>query len=106
MGNSGPRRDRRSNRRVEGSGTTGRLGTSVAARILDLSLSGVRLETSAALAPGGRYPLQVDGGTARPLGVEVVWCRLERAGIPGRGALFRAGARLIGDDLPGPRIRS
>ena len=75
-----------------------RLGLFEAAAVINISLTGVALQTQKYLAVGKDYPLRVDGESgALCLNGTVVWCRLIRTKPIGHGEvvpIYRAGIKF------------
>lgn len=84
--------------RIESSGH-GKVRSSVAMRVLDVSTVGLQMEVSAALRPGSIYELDADiDGLPLAARVRITRCRAGSYAADGKGGrvlLFRAGAEFI-----------
>jgi hypothetical protein len=85
----------------------GRVKSTVAVRVVDISEAGVQMELSAALRPGSTYELSVDlDGIALSGVVRITRCRAGGYVPDGKGGrllLFRAGAEFIQLDGTGAK---
>jgi len=95
-------KEKRRHRRYEVEGVQGSLRLSMDAKILNLSVDGMALETHSWLSVGRKYSFKLrrDSADAIPLAGEVVWCNLVRTSRDERGEtlpVYRAGIRF--DDV-------
>lgn len=79
--------ERRRNQRYAVQDVRGTLLLSTQARILNMSLTGMAVETDSRLRLGRTYSLKLqhDGETTVPLGATVVWCQLRQAKVQESG---------------------
>lgn len=97
-------RNQRRHRRYDAEGVQGSLVYSLDARVLNMSLTGMAIETATFLKTGGQYWLRVPSGdTQLRFKAEVKWCHLvrnERTAAGESRAVFKAGIdfREILDD--------
>lgn len=90
--------ERRTNARYEVEGVKGSFLFTTGARVLNLSLDGMSLETNSPLKIGREYSLRLDEGSHHmPLKGTVVWCTLVKTARDERGdvqPIFRAGVHF------------
>ncbi len=90
--------ERRTNARYQVEGINGSFLFTTGARVLNLSLDGMSIETNSPLKIGREYSLRLDEGSHHmPLKGTVVWCTLVKTARDGRGEIqpvFRAGVHF------------
>ncbi|HUF77999.1 MAG TPA: PilZ domain-containing protein [Thermoanaerobaculia bacterium] len=99
-----PRSERRLKRRHTLEDVQGSLLFAFECRILNLSSTGVAVESAAPLAPGRSYTLRVDHeGRQIPIAGIVAWCRLQgtRRNAAGDSVPLYAAGLELGEDMSG-----
>ena len=96
--------ERRRSRRYSVEGVSGSFNMIAEARVLNLSLDGMAIETHVPTAVGEEYSLRLDQGeTTMELSGTVAWCRLVRTEKDDEGSVspvYEAGLKLDGDFSP------
>lgn len=103
MSSDATRRERRLRRRHGLEDVEGSLLFSYQCRVLNLSATGMAVESATPLAPGRRYKLKISHGERTiPLSGTVAWCRLQgtRRNEQGDSVPVYAAGIELGDELP------